>query len=305
VDEPKNAAEDNIRLVHVSDIHVTGPLGWRARDWFSKRLTGWLNWRVRGNLFRHGERILAAFQAHLRRHPPDCLIFSGDASRLGFTGELARSAEFLGVGADLPYAGVAVPGNHDHYTRSCVASGDFERVFRLWQTGVRVDDAVYPFARRIGHAWLIGVNSCTSNRWPQDASGAVGAGQLGRLERLLSMLDPGPRILVTHYPVALADGRPEMRWHGLRDLEDLLAVAKKGSVCLWLHGHRHHPYELLDFSGAPFPILCVGSLTQLGCAAFNEYTLREHHVRVVQYRFDETRESFEEQKAFELRLRVG
>src|SRR5579862_1462822 len=38
-----------IRLAHFSDIHVsTSPLGWQLNDWFSKRLTSWLNHRAFG-----------------------------------------------------------------------------------------------------------------------------------------------------------------------------------------------------------------------------------------------------------------
>ena len=33
-----------IRLAHVSDVHVSArPLGWKPRDWFNKRTTGWMN----------------------------------------------------------------------------------------------------------------------------------------------------------------------------------------------------------------------------------------------------------------------
>ena len=107
--------------------------------------------------------------------------------------------------------GIAVPGNHDYCTATAVRAGHFERIFTAWQNGERVGEAIYPFAQRVGHAWLIGVNSSTANRWPWDVRGGVGRDQLERLEELLHRLEAGPRILVTHYPVWLASGRREPR----------------------------------------------------------------------------------------------
>ncbi len=247
-------------------------------------MTGWLNWHLgRRRHFGRAEAILAAFATRLHADPPDAVVFSGDATVLAWEAEFARAAELLGAGGPRPLPGFAVPGNHDYYTRAAAASGHFERYFAAWQAGERVDGAAYPFARRVGHVWLVGVNSSTGNRWPSDARGAVGREQLARLERLLEHLDAGPRILVTHYPVARADGRPERRWHGLRDLADLQAVAARGRVGLWLHGHRHHPYALPEGGGAGMPVLCAGSLTQLGCASYWEYRIEGRAVRAVRH----------------------
>ena len=155
---------------------------------------------------------------------------------LGFLVASSARAELLHV-ERLP--GVAVPGNHDYCTQAAAASGAFERCFAPWQRGDRLDDNVYPFAQRVGEAWLISVNSAKANRWFWDASGRTGREQLDRLRRLLQQLTPGPRILVTHYPICLADGRRESVAHGLSDLKETVAVAAAGGVGLWLHGHRH------------------------------------------------------------------
>src|SRR4029077_5906806 len=129
----------------------------------------------------------------------DRVVFSGDATALGYETEFRRAADLLGLTHADVLPGLAVPGNHDYYTRAVQASGLFERFFAPWQQGLRVDHAVYPFAQQIGPLWLVGVNSCTGNRWPWDAGGSVGPDQLKRLEQLLARLDSGPRILVTHY----------------------------------------------------------------------------------------------------------
>jgi hypothetical protein len=78
---------------------------------------------------------------------------------------------------------------------------------------------------------------------------------------------------VTHYPVCIADGRPETRWHGLRDLDAVVRIAAEGGVGLWLHGHRHHPYILAKPPQAPFPVICAGSASQIGRASYGEYVI--------------------------------
>jgi 3',5'-cyclic AMP phosphodiesterase CpdA len=295
-----------VRLAHFSDIHVTAcPLGWRPGDYLTKRYPGWINFRWLGRRFRfrRAEDVLAAMQTDLARQRPDLLVFSGDATALGFETEFARAAALLGVGRPDTPPGMAVPGNHDYYTPAVEASGLFERYFAPWQTGERVDGAVYPFAQQIGHVWLVGVNSCTGNRWAWDASGGVHAGQLDRLGRLLKRLEGEPRILVTHYPVCLANGQPERRSHGLRNLADLLAVAEAGGVCLWLHGHRHGAYYLPKTERAPFPIVCAGSTTQSGLWSYSVYTIAGRHLHAVRRVFDVKAGGFREGESFELELR--
>jgi 3',5'-cyclic AMP phosphodiesterase CpdA len=294
-----------IRLAHLSDIHITAsPLGWRLHDWFTKRYLGWVNfrWLGRSFRFRHADEALTALVADLRRRPLDRIVFSGDATALGFESEFRRAAELLDLTNSHPLPGLAVPGNHDYYTRAVEKAGLFERYFGPWQSGVRIDDAVYPFAQRVGPFWLVGVNSCTGNRWPWDAAGSVRPDQLKRLETLLARLEPGPRILVTHYPVWLATGKPERRTHGLRNLTDLVAVAVQGGVCLWLHGHRHTPYFHARTDLTPFPVVCTGSATQNGLWSYGEYTIDGTQFRAVRRVFDPTAGAYRDGEAFELGL---
>jgi 3',5'-cyclic AMP phosphodiesterase CpdA len=295
-----------IRLAHVSDIHITAsPLGWTWHDWFSKRYLGWLNFRWLGRRFRfrHADDVLAALVADVRRRGPDRLVFSGDATALGYETEMKRAVALLGLTAPDVLPGLAVPGNHDYYTRAVQASGLFERYFARWQTGLRVDDSIYPFAQRVGSAWLVGVNSCTGNRWPWDAGGSVGPAQMGRLRQLLARLEPGLRILVTHYPVFLASGKREWATHGLRDLPELIDVAVQGGVSVWLHGHRHAPYFHPPSDLVPFPVICAGSATQNGRWTYAEYILEGHHFRVVRRVFDPEDSSFKDGEQLDLELK--
>jgi 3',5'-cyclic AMP phosphodiesterase CpdA len=296
------AQPEPVRLAHFSDVHVTAPgCAWRAEDWLNKRFAAWFNLRVlgRGRRFRNADDAVRALVRDAAQRGAHHLVFSGDATAMGFAEEVERATRLLGVG-ERP--GIAVPGNHDYCTPAAMRSGDFERHFAPWQVGERVGDEVYPFAQRVGGLWLVAVNSATPNRWAWDARGAVGAAQLERLGRLLAKLDGGRRVLVTHYPVALASGRPETRTRLLRDLGGLVEVAARGGVCLWLHGHRHDAYHHPISDAAPFPVICAGSATQAGRWSYGEYTVHGDHLRGTRRVYDPERGGFREGHSFELEL---
>lgn len=292
-----------IRLAHLSDIHLSTPiLEWTRADWFNKRFAAWINfrWLGRRHRFQQADLVLARWRDAISERHMDHVVFSGDATALGFASEISKAAELLGVGQ---LRGLAVPGNHDYCTQPAAASGNFERVFAPWQQGSRVDDEIYPFAQKIGHVWLVAVNTSTGNRWAWDAGGAAGPEQRKRLAKLLEQLDAGPRILVTHYPVCLANGKVERRSHGLRDMRELVDVAAKGGVSLWLHGHRHNAYRLQQSSCAPFPIICVGSGTQTNLWSYGEYTIEDWKLHGVRRRYDNATDHFEDAETFDLLLR--
>src|SRR3954471_8409976 len=89
-----------VRLAHFSDVHLTArPLGWRVRDAFNKRTAGWVNLAVlgRGARFRHADDVAAALRRDFASRGFDQLVFSGDATALGFPTEMAEAARRLGV----------------------------------------------------------------------------------------------------------------------------------------------------------------------------------------------------------------
>jgi 3',5'-cyclic AMP phosphodiesterase CpdA len=299
-----SSGTQTVRFAHISDIHVTAPSTWQMRDWFSKRLSSWINLHFlgRGYHFRCTEQVLAALRVELRQRRSDHILFSGDATAMGFPEEVARAAALLEIDhPDMP-PGLAVPGNHDYCTHSSMRAGHFEKHFAPWLEGERIGDAVYPFARRVGPVWVVAVNSATANLLPFDASGRVGTDQLRRLEELLARLEGGPRVLVTHYPVRVASGKPERRSHALRDLDNLLDVARRGGIGLWLHGHRHDYYYHPPSADVPFPVICTGSTTQHGLWSYSEYTLTAHRLQAKQRVFDVDRGCFVDGTRYELEV---
>jgi 3',5'-cyclic AMP phosphodiesterase CpdA len=154
-------------------------------------------------------------------------------------------------------------------------------------TGERVGEHLYPFGRRVGPLYIAAVNSCRWNYWSWDSTGEVGAAQIERLETLLRCpaADGAIKILVTHYPIALATGLPEVKHRRLRDLDDLLRVAVQGGVQLWLHGHRHHSYVVPATPGRPITALCVGSGTMSNHWSYGEYLFEDGSMLVRQYTY--------------------
>lgn len=264
-----------LRFLHYSDVHLTVPkLGWRTRDVFSKKVVGWVNVKLlgRGHRFRHAPAVADAMIAAARHRGHDAILFSGDATKLAFEPEFAFASQTLGVGDTALPPAVCVPGNHDYYTARDVRIGHFEKHFAPWLEGERVDDHRYPFARRVGHVWILCLNSSHPSRLNTSARGTAGRKQLERLVKLGRILD-GPKVLVTHYPLRAASGKLERRSHRLADHAAVLAAAKEAGVGLWLHGHIHRPFVLLPSSAIPLPVVCAGSATQTHHWAHNEYVI--------------------------------
>lgn len=284
-----------IRLAHISDLHVpVKRLGWGMRDLFTKRTTGWINVRLlgRGRRFQHAREVLQILHRALIERQVGHVLFSGDASMMGFPKEFEDVATLLGLHQEGELPGLAVPGNHDYYVGRSQKSNSFERAFEPWQRGVRVDEShVYPFAQQIAGVWFVAVNSARSNLWVWDARGGVGRSQRERLVELIRSLSPGRRVLVTHYPLLLANGKPESRWRRMRDWKEMRTLAMDAGISLWLHGHRHHSY-ILPAENLPFPCICVGSSTQTNRWSYNEYHFEGDLLHVQPRRFDPIRNEF-------------
>lgn len=264
------------RFFHISDIHVAATnRGWAIRDFFSKHVTGWVNWNLlgRGVRFSQAAQCLEKFERDVRLLQPDAVIFSGDATALGFATEANMAASLLKINE---FPGVAVPGNHDHYTRQAVAQRRFEAAFEPWLQGKRMGSETYPFARCFNDIWFVCVNAAVPNRGITDASGLVGNDQLRRLDQLLSQLPDGRRVLVTHYPYVTAEGLAEPEDHRLRDRDALRSVVVKHGIKTWLCGHRHQYYQFGPSADAPIHIICAGSSTMIGTAGYWDITFADN-----------------------------
>jgi 3',5'-cyclic AMP phosphodiesterase CpdA len=295
-----------VRLAHFSDVHLTAEkLGWRVRDLFGKRASGWVNVAVlgRGRRFRRANEVVAALLREFHDRPIDQIVFSGDATTMAFENEMAEAARRLGIGDPSLPPGIAVPGNHDLYTYGALRRRVFEEAFSDWQKGERVDAShIYPFARKVGHVWLVALNSAKPNLFPWDATGKVGAAQLHRFKQLAGRLDAGPRIVVSHYPLLTRGRKPEARWHRLTDWKRVRSAAAACGINLWLHGHKHAWYVLPAGRDQPFASIDVGSSAQMRLWGYHEYSIDGWKLTGLRRTYNPVSKRFEDRDTFELDL---
>jgi 3',5'-cyclic AMP phosphodiesterase CpdA len=222
-----------IKLAHLSDIHLTPLPPVSPLQLANKRITGYLNWRFRR---KHalGGTTLDALTAHLLASHPDCIAVAGDLVNLALPDEFDNAARWLET-LGPPQSVCVVPGNHDAYV-----PGALEAAKRSWgdyMRGETLDNAQFPYARRLGDVAIVGCSSAIATP-PFIAAGRFDEAQAGRLARILKHLDDAGyfRVVMIHHPPVSDDVELHKRLIGA----DLFrrAIAKEGAE-LVLHGHTH------------------------------------------------------------------
>jgi 3',5'-cyclic AMP phosphodiesterase CpdA len=225
------------RLGHLSDLHLGAVPSLRLKDFVSKRVIGYANWRrSRAHVLTSG--TLDRLVADLKAHKPDHIAVTGDLTNI------ARREEFENARAWLEELGppdkvTAVPGNHDAYV-----PGAHRRYRELWAPWMLADDAefightLFPFMRRKDGVALIGVSSAVASA-PFMATGRVGGEQTKRLRRLLdeARVEGLFRVVLIHHPPKLVDRRDQ--WRKLTDGRRFRRAIERSGAELILHGHDH------------------------------------------------------------------
>ncbi|MDX2307444.1 MAG: metallophosphoesterase [Hyphomicrobium sp.] len=243
-------------LAHVSDLHMTKVEDIALGDLNVKRGLGLLNWaRSRNHI--HSRAVADLVAADIVRQKPDHVAVTGDLANLGLPFEYHDARTWLeSLGS--PDRVSVVPGNHDIYT----GEGSEAALIEAWSpflTGdIDATDHAFPFVRRRGPVVLIGLNSAVPTR-PFIAAGRLGARQIERLDRCLSVLsEPGLiRVVLIHHP-PLPGLAPRRR--ALADADALTEGLARHRVDLVLHGHNHtEMVTWLDGVDGPVPIIGVPS----------------------------------------------
>lgn len=257
-----------MRVLHLSDIHVTVPLLRIPRtEWIGKRALAGANLVIRGRGRRFARAIekLKRMVAFNEGRPADLVILSGDYTAMGTELEFlaARAAVEPLMGAPLGF--VTLPGNHDLYVRSVVRAERFERIFRdvlatdLPEFAV---DGPWPLVRLVDDdTAVVCVNSARPDLLLRSA-GRIPEIQLEALERLCRDERVRSRFvfLVTHYAVRLADGGYDTANHGLHNADEFLAAASRLERGVLLSGHVHQRFHL-RIPDWPLDVFCAGSAT--------------------------------------------
>lgn len=187
------------RLLHISDLHFG----------------------------RIDPATLEPLQASAARLRPHLVIVSGDLTQRARARQFREAREYL---ATLPRPQLVVPGNHD------VPLYDvFSRFLRPLSNYRRyITDDLEPWYRDEEIA-VVGLNTARSLTFK---GGRINAAQVGRVRERLCELDPKViRIIVTHHPFDLPEGR------SLADLVGRARMAMKAFVAcgadLIISGHLH------------------------------------------------------------------
>lgn len=222
-----------ITLAHISDIHLSPMPEVALRDLLGKRLTGFLNWKLK----RHGElnsETLSRLVAHMQGQNADFTAVTGDLTNLALDSEVARAGKWLeALGS--PDRIAVCPGNHDAYV-----AGALETAQKDWGDylkGETLDGAAFPFVRRVGELAIISCSSAVPTR-PFLAIGRFDEKQAERLGRILqSMGDAGYfRTVLIHHPPNAELQHPSFGLKGHRLFRQV--IAEHGAELI-LHGHTH------------------------------------------------------------------
>ena len=222
-----------ITLAHISDIHLSPLPKVGPRDLVGKRLTGFLNWKLK----RHGElnsETLVRLVEHMQGQKADFTAVTGDLTNLALPSEIERAGRWLqGVGSAETVA--VCPGNHDAYV-----PGALESAQALWGDylkGETLEGQAFPFVRRVGDVAIVSCSSAVPTP-PFMAVGRFEEKQAARLARILKLLgDAGYfRVVLIHHPPNAELQHPSFGLKGHRLFRQ--TIADQGAE-LVLHGHTH------------------------------------------------------------------
>ncbi len=230
-----------MRLIHITDPHLSSLDGLSFTDLRGKRLSGYLSWRKKR---RHvySPEVLAQLTEVVNSHQPDLVLLTGDLVQIGLECEMIEAANWLRrLGP--PEKVMLIPGNHDNYARNSLAA-----MYKHWGSYLPADGgpaadytAGYPVVRETQDARLLGVNtSCVTRVF--SATGELGKDQRQRLARTL-VKEPGDKrfqcLLIHHPPLP---GMTERR-KALRDAGQLEGIIAQHPPDLVLYGHLHRNLE--------------------------------------------------------------
>ena len=233
-----------MRLIHISDLHLTDLSKVEPRQIRGKRRLGHLSWRERRR-HRHLSAHLEALRSAVRGAQPDFIVITGDLIHIGLPSELAAAANWLEALAPSDRI-LVTPGNHDLYAKDSWAAceGHWGDYLHLSPASGEAGEA--PFRRRFpARVCLEGVDLYGLNTGcptpPGAASGRLGNGQLQRLERLLKQAPTHALKVVALHHAPLRGVMPRRK--SLTDARALQALLADADLVLHGHGHWSRSYR--------------------------------------------------------------
>ena len=247
-----------MRLVHLTDLHMTEPLGF-SRFW-GKRSLGYFSWRRRRR-FIHTKEVLDLITESVLSDDPDLITITGDLVQLGLPSEIREAKAWLRNLSKKARVFV-VPGNHDIYVKSSI-----KLVRELWSPYLHLMGNSFPGFVRMGSVIVIGLSSAyPAPVW--SAEGRINSEQLETLRRIMREFENKFVCILLHHPIT-TDGVSVRKQ--LKDLEVLRKDFLNLKTNLILHGHLHvnKRYSL----GSELKVFCTASASSMESVSPASYRL--------------------------------
>lgn len=225
-----------MRLVHLTDPHLTSLRQFPPDAFWGKRGLSYLSWRLRRS-HRLTRATLERLTDAVRGERAAQVLVTGDLAQLGQPAEIRAGADWLAT-LGPPERVLLVPGNHDLFAADSwpAAAEHWRDYLHLHGDAGGIPPAAgYPVRREVADAELIGL--CSARPTPLGlATGRLGEAQLVRLAAMLRAARGRFRCLLLHHPPL-----PGLigRRKALDDAAHLAAVLQNEGVELVLHGHLH------------------------------------------------------------------
>jgi len=258
-----------MRLIHLTDPHLSSLAGLSFFTVHGKRRSGYLSWTYNRQR-KYRRETLDLLISAIRAEAADQLILSGDLVQIGLEQEIRQAADWL---AELAPAQQIffVPGNHDVY-----APDSWAAIRRHWdfvlpvpgKDGANSSTSAYPFVRDLGTVRLIGASSaCVTPVF--SSRGALGQHQIDRLVALLGEARKSgmmPCLAIHHPPL------PHMsRWtKALKEIRTTRALIATHQPALVWCGHQHQNMEAAEGQAH---IYCTASASSDRNASFRIFDI--------------------------------
>jgi 3',5'-cyclic AMP phosphodiesterase CpdA len=261
------ATGESFVLAHCSDPHFACVELVERNDFFSKRLFGYLRWKLKRRS-EHSDELLTILNKDLQRAKPDHIAITGDLTQLSLPAEFKIAHDWLrtlGTGNRV----TIIPGNHDTYVKT-----DWHHTFTHWLEYMTADlqdqpaplidslDTLFPTLRIRNRIAIIGINTAYPSG-PHLATGKIGTNQLIKLEAILKQLSGQRlfRIILIHHPPL----QNIVSWRkSLTDAASLRLLLKRHGAELILFGHTHRTiHSQLDTPSGLIPAIGAPSVSSI------------------------------------------
>jgi 3',5'-cyclic AMP phosphodiesterase CpdA len=213
-----------MRLIHLTDPHLSSLASCRFLSLRGKRKSGYLSW-YKNRRHVHLPEILEKLTHAVKAESPDQILVTGDLVHIGLEKEVVEAIGWLQrLGA--PDRVMLIPGNHDLYAEDSESS-----IQKYW--GEYLPDNGYPYTRDLPGVRLLGINSSIVTP-VFSAAGKVGPKQLAAIPQCLSR--ERFNVMLIHHPPLPGMTRKRK---ALRDAAALENCFASHAPDLLLHGHIH------------------------------------------------------------------